>query len=83
MPFVNGVIASQQQEMSVLKELVRSGSVTMTESHPDSMLGGTLPAHLLASSDALEGTYSCLNDIASNEPTSLSSIDHLNHHHLL
>lgn len=64
----------QQQEMSILKELVRSSSVTM-DSHADSvMLNG---AH-----HSEEQQYSCLNGLT-GEPASLPNADHLNHHHLL
>lgn len=63
----------QQQEMSILKELVRSGSVTMTDSHADSlMMTGVHHTE----------EYSCLNGLT-GEPTSLTSTDHLNHHHML
>lgn len=64
----------QQQEMSILKELVRSSSVTM-DSHADSvMVNG---AH-----HSEEQQYSCLNGLT-GEPASLPNSDHLNHHHLL
>lgn len=63
--------------MSILKELVRSSSLTMTDSHADSMLmqGGAHPEE-----------YSCLNGLnglTAGEPASLATSDHLNHHHLL
>lgn len=62
----------QQQEMSILKELVRSSSVTM-DSHADSvMVNGALHSE----------EYSCLNGLT-GEPASLPNSDHLNHHHLL
>lgn len=56
-----------QQEMSILKELVRSGS--MADTHTDSML--------MSSVHHAEPEYNCIN----REPTSIINSEHLNHHH--
>lgn len=71
----NNKVPFQQQEMSILKELVRSSSVTMTDSHADSVMVSGVPHHA--------EEYSCLNGLTGEPVGALTNSDHLNHHHLL
>lgn len=67
----------QQQEMSILKELARSGSMTITDSHADSMLVTTTNSGGSGSGTTVLGhhpdDYSCLNG-------KVTTAEHLNHH---
>lgn len=66
----------QQQEMSILKELARSGSMTITDSHADSMMVTTTNSGGSGSGTVVghhTDDYSCLNG-------KVTTAEHLNHH---